>query len=86
MLSDDDHDLAYPKTKTYPDRRAILEKLGARAVLWERAARDATTRAADYEDAANEILRGATFVTVGRTTYVIADDRDQTGDADVSQA
>ncbi|MFJ9964255.1 hypothetical protein [Streptomyces avermitilis] len=89
---DDDDDfmsgMGGPKTKRYTSRQEILAKLEGRAAMWERVARDNKSRAEDFEDAAQRIRNGATVVTVGRTTYFLADDesttRDETADDTVS--
>lgn len=61
--------IAPPKIKNYDSAAELLAKLEGRAALWERHARDATDRAAEFESAAQRIRNGATTVTVGRTTY-----------------
>lgn len=79
-----------PKTKTFASVPEILAKLEGKVALWEGVGRDAMGRAGDFESAAQRIREGATSVTIGRTTYVLAevipDQRDQTADDGVSQA
>ncbi|MEW2406502.1 hypothetical protein [Streptomyces griseoviridis] len=77
-----------PKTRRFTDRLEILTKLEGKCAMWERVARDNKERAEDFERAAQRIREGATAVTVGRTTYYLADDesttRDETADESVS--
>jgi hypothetical protein len=65
------HGIAPPKIKNYDSAAELLAKLEGRAALWERHARDATDRAAEFESAAQRIRNGASTVTVGRTTYTL---------------
>jgi hypothetical protein len=64
-----------PKTKRFTSVAEILTKLEGKAAMWERVARDNKERAEDFERAAQAIRDGAASVTVGRTTYILADDQ-----------
>lgn len=84
---DDDfptEDTTGPKTRHFADVPELLAKLEGRCAMWERVARDAQERAGDFERAAQRVREGAGAVTVGRTTYVLPEDRDQNADEDVS--
>lgn len=64
-------DLDAGKTRKFSSVPELIAKLEGRAALWENVGRDAVDRAAEFERAAREVREGASFVTVGRTTYVI---------------
>ncbi|MEV6419689.1 hypothetical protein [Streptomyces sp. NPDC051662] len=89
-MDDDDFmtGMGGPKMRRFTDTQAILAKLEGKCAMWERVARDNKERAGDFERAAQRIREGATAVTVGRTTYYLADDesttRDETADESVS--
>ena len=68
------------KVKSYGEPNELLAKLEGKAALWERTARDNKERSEDFERAAQEIREGATSVTVGRTTYTLHQQVDESSD------
>ncbi|WP_329544667.1 hypothetical protein OG548_08085 [Streptomyces sp. NBC_01356] len=62
-----------PKVKTYSSTAELLAKLGEKEAMWERVARDAKERAAEFESAGQRVRDGESSVTVGRTTYVLGE-------------
>ncbi|MCI3271057.1 hypothetical protein [Streptomyces cylindrosporus] len=66
-----------PKVRTYNDTATLLNKLQDKAKLWHRTAKENEARANEFDRAAQQVEDGATTVTVGLTTYVVDEERDE---------
>lgn len=68
-----------PKVRAYNDAGELLTKLGSKAALWHRTARENLERAIEFDQAVQAVTDGATSVTIGRTTYVLVDELSDNG-------